>query len=48
MKAREGREKPPAPGGSLAKINSASSSSMLKINLALKGVWQKIICHLKG
>ena len=46
MKAREGSdvfrlEKPPAPGGSLAKINSAPSSGMLKINLAPTEVWQK-------
>ena len=38
----------PAPGGSLAKINSTPSSSMLKINLAHTGVWQKIIWRSKG
>ena len=37
------RTRPVTPGGILAKINSAPSSSMLKIYLAPTGVWQKII-----
>ena len=37
----QARKNNPEPGGRLALINSAPSSSMLKINLAPTGVWQK-------
>ena len=51
IKAREGSRRFPdskkrlAPGGRLAKIKSAPSSSMLKIK---SGVWQKITWRPKG
>ena len=53
MKAREGSrrfsdsKKRLAPGGNLAKINSASSGNMQKNNLVPTGVWQKLIWRPK-